>query len=128
MVGDIASNSESTSTTNDGEASDKCESPLIVTGNAEFGMVDNTTLNYRTSESEHLTQDQMLEIMQTMFNNFEKYWRPPRQYFVKPKRTLLQFLPCLPHFDSSDMQAYVRRHVYFLPIDLYSKFSASLKN
>ena len=73
MVGDIASNSESTSTTNDGEASDKCESPLIVTGNAEFGMVDNTTLNYRTSESEHLTQDQMLEIMQTMFNNFETW-------------------------------------------------------
>ena len=56
MVGDIASDSESTSTTNDGEGSDKCESPLVVPGNTDFEMVDNTT-----SESEYLTDYQIFE-------------------------------------------------------------------
>ena len=56
MVGDIASDSESTSTTNDGEGSDKCESPLVVPGNTDFEMVDNTT-----SESEFVTTHQMFE-------------------------------------------------------------------
>ena len=35
MVDDIASDSESTSTTNDSKASDKCESPLIVSGSTD---------------------------------------------------------------------------------------------
>ena len=55
MVDDINSYSVSTSTTNEGEASDKSESSLIP-GNADTEMVDNTT-----SESEYLTIHQMLE-------------------------------------------------------------------
>ena len=43
MVDDIASDSESTSTTNDSKASDKCESPLIVPGNTETQIVDGMT-------------------------------------------------------------------------------------
>ena len=35
MVGDIASDSDSTSTTNDGKPSNKCKSPLIVPGNTD---------------------------------------------------------------------------------------------
>ena len=40
MVDDIASDSESTSTTNDSKASDKCESPLIVPGITDKQMLD----------------------------------------------------------------------------------------
>ena len=40
MVDDIASDSDSTSTTNDSEASDKCESSLIDPGNADTQNVD----------------------------------------------------------------------------------------
>ena len=43
MVDDIASDSESTSTTNDSKASDKCESPLIVPGNTDTQIVDDIT-------------------------------------------------------------------------------------
>ena len=40
MVDDIASDSKSTSTTNDSKASDKCESPLFVPGNIDTQMLD----------------------------------------------------------------------------------------
>ena len=43
---------------------------------------------------------------------------------LKTKTHNASISTCLPHFDSSDMQAYVRRFIYLLPIDLYSKFSA----
>jgi len=43
MVDDIASDSDSTSTTNGSEASDKCESPLVVPGNADTQIVDDAT-------------------------------------------------------------------------------------
>ena len=39
MVDDIASDSESTSTSNDSKASDKCKSPLVVPGNAAARML-----------------------------------------------------------------------------------------
>ena len=41
MVDDIASDSDSTSTTNDSEASDKCESPLIAPGKADTQTVED---------------------------------------------------------------------------------------
>ena len=42
MVDDITSDSESTSTCNDSEVSDKCESTLFVPGNTDTQMVDKT--------------------------------------------------------------------------------------
>ena len=39
MVDDIASDSDSTSTTNDSEASDKCESPLVAPVSTEAQML-----------------------------------------------------------------------------------------
>ena len=43
MVDDTASDSDSTSTTNDSEASDKCEIPLIAPGNTDTQIVDDIT-------------------------------------------------------------------------------------
>ena len=47
MVDDIASDSESTSTSNDSKASDKCESPLIVPGNTDTQRLDKATAEFQ---------------------------------------------------------------------------------
>ena len=48
MVDNIASDSESTSTTNNCKASDKCESPLIVPGNTDAQKLDKCITEFQT--------------------------------------------------------------------------------
>ena len=58
MVDDIASDSDSTSTTNDSEASDKCQSSLIVPENAFAQMLQKFEQRF----SEHFARvDAMIE-------------------------------------------------------------------
>ena len=59
MVDDIASDSESTSTSNNSKASNKCESPLIVPGNTATQMLERF---------EH----RFTEIVTERFSEFEK--------------------------------------------------------
>ena len=64
MVDDIASDSESTSTTNDSKASDKCESPLIVPGNTDTQISDRI--------SSHLTEFQKKLVLMLRDREFDK--------------------------------------------------------
>ena len=64
MVDDIASDSDSTSTTNDSEASDKCKSPLVVPGKADTQMVDKTISD--------TTYQKMFQIMEKWINKEER--------------------------------------------------------
>ena len=61
MVDDIASDSESTSTTNDSKASDKCESPLIVPGNTDTQIVDDITYALKAQYQKMFQMSQMLD-------------------------------------------------------------------
>ena len=65
MVDNIASDSESTSTTNNCKASDKCESPLIVPGSTD------------TLIREHYQKllQKFKEIMTQRCQEFESYWK-----------------------------------------------------
>ena len=61
MVDDIASDSESTSTTNDSKASDKCESPLIVPGNTDTQIVDDITYALKAQYQKMFQMSQMFD-------------------------------------------------------------------
>jgi len=79
MVDDIASDSESTSTSNDSKASDKCESPLIVPGSTAAQMLERFEHRFTEVFTERFSEfekavDEIGEQVDAMIH-YEERWR-----------------------------------------------------